>query len=127
MVEQSYATWGCIPEITRDCIDMTNAGSTHLGIIIGAIIGALISWQIYNRQKKISDEQDNLLSHIKDLEENNELILQRVEYYQEKHEKLLKSVLSLEKKIDSVLENNEQKKYYICYIIRYNKFNLFGF
>lgn len=126
MVEQSYAMWGCIPEITRDCIDMTNAGSTHLGIIIGAIIGALISWQIYNRQKKISDEQDNLLSHIKDLEENNELILQRVEY-QEKHEKLLKSLLSLEKKIDSVLENNEQKKYYICYIIRYNKFNLFRF
>ena len=117
---------GCIPEITRDCIDMTNAGSTHLGIIIGAIIGALISWQIYIRQTKISDEQDNLLSHIKDLEENNELILQRVEY-QEKHEKLLKSLLSLEKKIDSVLENNEQKKYYICYIIRYNKFNLFGF
>ena len=62
---------------------------------------------IYNRQKKISDEQDNLLSHINDLEENNELILQRVEYYQEKHEKLLKSLLSLEKKIDSVLENNE--------------------
>ena len=44
MVEQSFAMWGCIPEITRDCIDMTNAGSTHLGIIIGAIIGALISW-----------------------------------------------------------------------------------
>ena len=127
MVEQSFAMWGCIPEITRDCMDMTNAGSTYLGIIIGAIIGAIISWWIYNRQKKISDEQDNLLSHIKDLEENNELILQRVEYYQEKHEKLLKSLLSLEKKIDSVLENNEQKKYYICYIIRYNKFNLFKF
>ena len=99
--------WGCIPEITRDCMDMTNAGSTYLGIIIGAIIGAIISWWIYNRQKKISDEQDNLLSHLKDLEENNELILQRVEYYQEKHDKLLKSLLSLEKKIDSFLENNE--------------------
>jgi uncharacterized membrane-anchored protein YhcB (DUF1043 family) len=107
MVEQSFAMWGCIPEITSDCIDMTNAGSTYLGLIIGAIIGAIISWWIYNRQKKISDEQDNLLSHIKDLEENHELILQRVEYYQEKHEKLLKSLLSLEKKIDSVLENNE--------------------
>ena len=90
MVEQSFAMWGCIPEITRDCIDMTNAGSTYLGLIIGAIIGAIISWWIYNRQKKISDEQDNLLSHIKDLEENHELILQRVEYYQEKHEKTFK-------------------------------------
>ena len=107
MVEQSFSMWGCIPEITRDCMDMTNAGSTYLGIIIGAIIGAIISWWIYNRQKKISIEQDNLLSHIKDLEENNELILQKVEYYQEKHDKLLKSLLSLEKKIDSVLENNE--------------------
>ena len=72
MVEQSFAMWGCIPEITRDCIDMTNAGSTYLGIIIGAISGTIISWWIYYRQKKISDEQDNLLSHIKDLEENNE-------------------------------------------------------
>lgn len=107
MVEHSFVMWGCIPEITRNCIDMTNAGSTYLGIIIGGIIGTIISWWIYNRQKKISDEQDNLLSHIKDLEENNELILQRVEHYQEKHEKLLKSLLSLEKKIDSVLENNE--------------------
>jgi uncharacterized membrane protein YgaE (UPF0421/DUF939 family) len=104
MIEQSFAMWGCIPEITSGCIDMTNAGSTYLGIIIGAIIGAIISWWIYNRQKKISNEQDNLLSHIKDLEENNELILKRVEYYQEKHEKLLKSLLSLEKKIDSFLE-----------------------
>ncbi len=107
MVEQSFAMWGCIPEITRDCIDMTNTGSTYLGIIGGAIIGAIITWWVYNRQKKISEEQDNLLSHIKDLDENNELILQRVEYYQEKHDKLLKSLLSLEKKIDSVLENNE--------------------
>ena len=99
--------WGCIPEITRDCIDMTNAGSTYFGLIIGAILGGIVSWWIYNRQKKISNEQDNLLSHIEDLEENNKLILQRVEYYQEKHEKLLKSLLSLEKKIDAVLENNE--------------------
>ncbi len=38
MVEQSFAMWGCILEITRDCIDMTNAASTYLGIIGGAII-----------------------------------------------------------------------------------------
>ena len=107
MVRQSCAMWGCIPEITSNCIDMTNAGSTYLGIIGGAIIGAIITWWVYNRQQKTSEKQDNLLGHIKDLEENNELILKRVEYYQEKHEKLLKSLLSLEKKIDSVLENNE--------------------
>ena len=107
MVEESFAMWGCIPELTKDCIDMTNASSTYLGVIIGAILGGIISWWIYNRQQKTADKQDDLLSHIKDLEENNELILQRVEYYQEHHEKLLKSLLSLEKKIDSVLENTE--------------------
>ena len=46
MVEQSFSMWGCIPEITRDCMDMTNAGSTYLGIIIGAIIGAIIGVDI---------------------------------------------------------------------------------
>ena len=65
-------------------------GITYFGIIIGAILGGIVSWWIYNRQKKISNEQDNLLSHIEDLEENNKLILQRAEYYQEKHEKLFK-------------------------------------
>ena len=85
MVEESFAMWGCIPELTKDCIDMTNASSTYLGVIIGAILGGIISWWIYNRQQKTADKQDDLLSHIKDLEENNELILQRMEYSQEKH------------------------------------------
>jgi len=30
-------TWGCIPELSPNCMDMTNASSTYLGIIIGAI------------------------------------------------------------------------------------------
>ena len=58
---------------------MTNASNTYLGVIIGAILGGIISWWIYNRQQKTADKQDNLLSHTKDLEENNELILKRVE------------------------------------------------
>lgn len=101
-----FAMWGCVPELTRDCIDMTNAGSTYFGLVMGAIRGAIISWWIYYRQKKISEKQDNLLNHIKDLEENSKLILRRVEYFEEKNEKLLKSLLSIEKKINSVLENN---------------------
>lgn len=100
-----FAMWGCIPELTKDCIDMTNAGSTYFGFFMGAILGGIISWWIYYRQKKVSEKQDNLLSHIKDLEENNKLILRRVEYFEEKNEKLLKSLLSIEKKINSVLEN----------------------
>ena len=41
-----------------------------------------------------------------DLEENNKLILQKVEYFEERNEKLLRNLLSIEKKINSVLENN---------------------
>jgi hypothetical protein len=107
MCGEIFAMWGCIPEITKDCIDMTNAGSTYFGFIIGAILGGVITWWIYNRQKKISDKQDDLIIHIKDLEENNALILQKVEFFEEKNEKLLKSLLALEKKINSLSEKKE--------------------
>ncbi len=74
-----FAMWGCILEITKDCIDMTNAGSTYFGLIIGAILGRIVSWWIYNRQKKISEKQDNLLSHIMDLSENNQIYFTKVD------------------------------------------------
>jgi len=84
-------TWGCVPELYPHCMDMTNSSSTYLGIIIGAIIGALISWWIFNRQKKTSDKQDYTLSRIEHLETYNE--------------KLLEKILDLNKKIDSLLED----------------------
>jgi hypothetical protein len=33
-----HVIWGCIPEIERGCIDMTNASSTYLSIAIGAVV-----------------------------------------------------------------------------------------
>jgi hypothetical protein len=30
-----------MPELAKDCIDMTNASSTYLGIVGGAAIGAI--------------------------------------------------------------------------------------
>ncbi|MFN2434016.1 MAG: hypothetical protein ABR515_01435 [Nitrososphaeraceae archaeon] len=84
-------TWGCLPELSPNCIDMTNSSSTYLGIIIGAIIGAIISWWIFNRQKKTSDKQDYTLNRIEQLEKYNE--------------KLLEKILDLNKKIDSLLED----------------------
>ena len=83
-------TWGCIPELSRNCMDMTNSSSTYVGIIAGAIIGGIISWWIFNRQKKTSDKQDYTLSRIEQLENYNE--------------KLLEKIFDLNKKIDSLLE-----------------------
>jgi Na+/glutamate symporter len=84
-------TWGCIPELYSNCMDMTNSSSTYLGIIAGAIIGGIISWWIFNRQKKTSDKQDYTLSRIEQLENYNE--------------KLLEKILDLNKKIDLLLED----------------------
>lgn len=84
-------TWGCIPELSPTCMDMTNASSTYLGIIIGAIIGAIISWWIFNRQEKTSLKQDYTLNRIGHLEKYNE--------------KLLEKILDLNRKIDSLLED----------------------
>lgn len=83
-------TWGCIPELFPSCMDMTNASSTYLGIIIGTIIGGIVSWLIFDRQKKTSDKQDYTLNRIEHLEKYNE--------------KLLEKILELNRKIDSLLE-----------------------
>jgi hypothetical protein len=72
-------TWGCIPELSRNCMDMTNSSNTYLGIIAGAIIGGIVS-----------DKQDYTLSRIEQLENYNE--------------KLLEKFFDLNKKIDSLIE-----------------------
>jgi predicted RNase H-like nuclease (RuvC/YqgF family) len=103
------ATWGCIPELSKDCIDMTNSSSTYLGIAVGAAIGAVISWWIYNRQNKTSLKQDHLLERINELEQKNRQILLKLESFAHHHEELLKkifmineSILALDKKMQSM-------------------------
>ena len=59
--------WGCMPELSKDCIDMTNASSTYLGVIIGAIIGGIITWWVYNTQNKTEKMQDKMLDKITEL------------------------------------------------------------
>jgi hypothetical protein len=70
------AIWGCMPEITKDCVDMTNSSSAYLGIAGGIVIGAVISWWIYNRQNKIGGTHDDILDRIEKLEEKNRKILE---------------------------------------------------
>jgi hypothetical protein len=78
MLFQILALWGCMPEITKDCVDMTNASSTYLSIALGAIVGAVISWWIYNMQKKTSVKQDETLRRINKLEESHDKVLKSI-------------------------------------------------
>jgi hypothetical protein len=103
-----FATWGCIPKLSRDCVDMTNSSSTYIGIVADAAIGAIISWWIYNRQNKTSLKQDRLLERITELEQKNRQILLKLESFARHHEELLKrifineSILALDKKMQSM-------------------------
>jgi hypothetical protein len=84
---------------------MTNASSTYLGIAVGGIIGGIISWWIYNGQKRTSEKQDEGLSRIKELEGRHEMILKSIEQFERNQAKLLDDILNLDNKIDSLLEN----------------------
>ena len=97
-------TWGCVPELSGNCMDMTNSSSTYLGIIAGAMIGGIISWWIFDRQKKTSEKQDYTLNRIEQLENHNEKLLEKIKVLEEKNEKLLEKIFDLNKKIDSLLE-----------------------
>jgi uncharacterized membrane-anchored protein YhcB (DUF1043 family) len=107
MIFQILALWGCIPEITRDCIDMTNASSTYLSIVLGVIIGGLISWWVYKIQKKTTAKQDETLRRINDLEESHDRVLKSIQHFQQHQERLLKKILSLEGKMDSIVKANK--------------------
>jgi hypothetical protein len=100
--------WGCIPELSKDCQDMTNASSTYLGIVVGAIGGVIISWWIYYRQKKISEKQDLTLIRIKELNERHDRILKRLEQSEMRHDSTLNAILELNKKIEQIIEGQDK-------------------
>jgi hypothetical protein len=100
--------WGCIPELSKDCQDMTNASSTYLGIVVGAIIGAIISWWIYDRQKKTSEKQDLTLTRIKELNERHDRILKRLEQSDMRHDSTLNAILELNKKMEHIIERQDK-------------------
>ena len=109
-----FIMWGCLPEITKNCIDMTNVSSTYLSIVIGAVIGVAISWWIYDRQKRISIQQDRILQLISELEQKNTHVLMRLEKFAEHHDDLLNQVIllnenifKLDEKIQSLIENDK--------------------
>ena len=50
---------------------------------LGAIIGAVISWWIYNIQKKTSMKQDETLRRINELEESHDRVLKSIQNFQQ--------------------------------------------
>ena len=99
--------WGCIPEVTSNCQDMTNASSTYIGIIIGAIIAGLITWWVYNRQNKTAKQQDKMLNKIIDLENLYIKTLERIEDLDKNHDATLQSILKIDEKVKKILEKKE--------------------
>ena len=109
MLFQILAIWGCMPEITKDCIEMTNASSTYISIVLGAVIGTVISWLVYNLQKKTSIKQDETLRSIHRNEEHHERILKSMQQFQKHHDNLLSQILDLDKKIDTIIEKHNKQ------------------
>jgi uncharacterized membrane protein YgaE (UPF0421/DUF939 family) len=103
MVLTILVVWGCVPEITRGCIDMTNASSTFLSIAIGAVVGALISWWVYKIQKNTTIKQEETLKRISDIEESHDKVLKSMEQFQNRQERVLSEILSLDKKINAMM------------------------
>ena len=103
MVIPILVIWGCVPEITRGCLDMTNASSTYLSIAIGAVVGALISWWVYKIQKNTTFNQEETLRRINDLEESHDKVLKSIEQFQNHQERVLIEILTLDKKIDAII------------------------
>lgn len=103
MVLTILVVWGCVPEITRGCVDMTNASSTFLSIAIGAVVGALISWWVYKIQKNTIIKQEETLKRISYVEESHDKVLKSIEQFQNRQERVLSEILSLDKKINAIM------------------------
>jgi uncharacterized membrane protein len=112
MLFLALALWGCMPELTKNCVDMTNTSSTYLSLGLGAIVGAVISWWIYNMQKKTSIKQDETLRRINELEESHDKVLKSIQHFQQHQEKLLSKILSLDKKIDAMVDIDRENERY---------------
>jgi hypothetical protein len=110
MLIYNLGIWGCMPEITKGCIDMTNASSTYLSIALGAVVGALISWLIFSLQKKSSIKQEESLKRLNEINERHDRILKLIQQFQKHQEHMLDQILSMDKKIDSEIEKKKDIK-----------------
>lgn len=106
MVLELFLMWHCVD--VADCTnggDLSNIASTYIGIIAGFVLGGIISWWIYNRQEKTAVQQQKMLDNIQKLEKKHEQILEKIEKFEQNHIEMLNNIWTLDKKIDSLLEN----------------------
>jgi gas vesicle protein len=90
-------------------MDMTNASSAYLGILAGAVIGAVISWLIYTRQEKTAKKQDYTLERIKELNERHEKMLETIEGIEERNKATLDKILQIEKSVAAIVKRGSDK------------------
>lgn len=102
MIVQNISNWGCLPELnshvyncTKD-VDVSNAASMWVGIVIGALIGLVITWWVYYRQKKLSDKQEKVIERMYELTTSHEVILNKI--------------LTLDEKMDTLIERKPPEK-----------------
>ena len=115
MLSAFFEIWGCLQELNSTTYvcphDISNASSTWVGLILGLVLGGVITWWVYYRQKKISRQQDELLDKVKELaeknvnlEESHEKMLTSIENFEKHHDRILNQILKLDEKIDHLLE-----------------------
>lgn len=113
MVLDLFLNLGCL-EVSHcnNGGDLSNIAATYVGIVAGFVLGGLISWWIYNRQEKTAVKQQEILDHIVNLEEKHEhilekheVILEKIQLVEQNHDEMLNNILTLDRKIDSLLEN----------------------
>ena len=69
---------------------------------VGAAIGGVISWWVYNRQNKTSRTQDHILHHIEEIERKNGEILTHLESYAKHHDFVLNKILLIDENIQAL-------------------------
>lgn len=103
-----FVNWLCVQaQHCKETGDISNVFATTLGIVVGLLIGGVISWWIYDRQQKTADKQDKTLNHVEELVIKQEKILVKIQAFEENHDKMLNNILTLDKKIDSLLESSK--------------------
>ncbi len=113
MLMELFLIWHCVDVANcQKAGDLSNIASTYIGIVAGFLLGGIISWWIYNRQEKTAGKEQEILDHIVNLEEKHEhvlekheLVLEKIQIVEQNHEEMLNNLLTIDKKINSLLEN----------------------